>query len=204
MTSSAVQRRFECLVIGVSAGGMDTLSLILPHWTKDFPIPIVAVQHVGADSGRLIYPLLQQKTSLRIKEAEEKEQLRAGHLYLAPAGYHLLIEADNSLSLSVDARVNYARPSIDVLFESAAEVYGPRLIGVILTGANHDGSQGLRMVAELGGFTVVQSPESAEVAQMPLAALNATTVDRVLAPTQIATLLSQMAEGLGEVSPEPC
>lgn len=197
MTLSALQRQFDCLVIGVSAGGMDALTAILPHWQADFPIPVIVVQHIGADSGRLIYPLLQQKTSLRIKEAEEKEPMRAGFIYLAPAGYHLLVEADHSFSLSVDAKVNYARPSIDVLFESAAEVFGSRLVGVILTGANHDGSEGLRQVAELGGFTVVQCPTTAEVTQMPLAALNNARVDQVVALEKLGRFLDHLVRGVG-------
>ncbi len=197
MTLSALQRQFDCLVVGVSAGGMDALAAILPHWHADFPIPVIVVQHVGADSGRLIYPLLQKKTALRIKEAEEKERMQAGFIYLAPAGYHLLVEADHSFSLTVDAKVNYARPSIDVLFESAAEVFGSRLIGVILTGANHDGSEGLRQIADLGGFTVVQCPTTAEVTQMPLAALNCTRVDQIVALEKLGLFLDHLARGAG-------
>jgi len=136
---------------------------------------------------------LGQSSQIVVKEAEDKEPLRSGIAYLAPPGYHLLIEPDRSFSLSVDARVNYSCPSIDVLFESAAHVFGESLIGVVLTGANKDGAQGLKIIKEHGGLAIVQNPESAEARSMPQAALAAVSADYVVDLEQLAPLLVQLS-----------
>ena len=187
-----MERPFQMIAIGVSAGGMSALSHILPAFPEGFPMAIVIVQHVRCDAGDLMASVLEVHTVLPIKEADEKEPIHSGRMYIAPAGYHLLIEPDRTFSLSVDAKVNYARPSIDVLFESAADVYGDQLIGVILTGANTDGSKGLRRVAEYGGLTVVQDPKSAEVDQMPRAALATAPVDHVMSLKDIGSFLVKL------------
>ena len=131
---------------------------------------------------------------LQVKQAEEKESIQGGTVYIAPPNYHLLIEDDHTFSLSVDNAVNYARPSIDVLFESAADVYGSDLIGVILTGNNDDGSQGLKKIKRNGGLTIVQTPESAEADGMPQAALEAVIPEYMLSLEAIGPLLNALSK----------
>jgi two-component system chemotaxis response regulator CheB len=143
--------RYEAVVIGASAGGMQALKAILPELPAPFYPPIAIVQHVNERSGNFLAEYLGTLSRLKVKEAEAREKLSSGSAYLAPAGYHLLIEPDRTFSLSVDPRVNYACPSIDVLFESAAETFGSTLIGVVLTGANADGARGLKKIRQRGG-----------------------------------------------------
>ena len=181
--------RYEAVALGVSAGGQEALRQVLPRLPEGYPLVVVVVQHIPADAGDLIAANLDVRCAARVKDAEDKEPLEAGTIYVAPAGYHLLVEEERTFSLSVDPQVNWARPSIDVLLESAAEVLEERLAGVILTGANEDGSQGLRAVKERGGLTVVQDPETAHCDVMPLAALAATEVDHVLDLDGVARLL---------------
>lgn len=170
----------RAVVIGVSAGGLNALSTLLPMLPTNFPAPILVVQHRMATPGRSLEDLLDQKCSVRVKEAEDKETLRPGCVYLAPADYHLLVERDETVSLSIDAREHFCRPSIDVLFESAACVWSSHLIGVILTGANSDGAAGLAQIEECGGMAIVQDPNTAECDIMPRAALEATGGARIL------------------------
>ncbi len=151
------------------------------------------MQHRNQRSDGFLADYLNALSRIAVSEAEDKEPFCAGHAYLAPAGYHLLIESDRSLSLDVDLRVNYACPSIDVLFESAADVFAAALIGVVLTGANADGARGLKAIKEHGGLAVVQDPQTA-LAAMPRAALEATPVDHVVDLLQIAPLLIRMSE----------
>jgi len=185
--------RYKAVVMGVSAGGIDALKTIFPLLPAPFALPIVVVQHIAPRSDGFLADYLNQLTPLTVKEAEDKEPIQAQHIYLAPPSYHLLIETDYSFSLSVDARVNYSCPSIDVLFESAAEVYEKSLIGVVMTGANADGAHGLKIIKEYGGLTVVQNPETAEIRTMPQAAMAATEVDYVVDLPQIAPLLTQLS-----------
>lgn len=197
----AKPRPFRAVAIGVSSGGLQALTKLLAALPGEFPLPILIVQHLSADTGHTLAELLDASSDLRVKEADEQDLPLPGHVYLAPPNYHLLVEADGHLSLSADAPVSYARPSVDVLFETAADVFGPALIGVVLTGANHDGSQGLAHLKRLGGVAVVQDPANAEAPQMPAAALAATAVDHVAPLEDIAALLSALArEG---VAPTP-
>jgi two-component system chemotaxis response regulator CheB len=184
--------QYEAVVIGVSAGGIRALEMIISALPASFPTAIAVVQHVSEDLEGFLAEHLNRSSALDVKEAEDKEPLRSGVVYLAPAGYHLLIEADKTFSLSVDVRVQYSRPAIDVLFESAANVFGGSLIGIVLTGANADGAQGLKTISAHGGLAIVQDPRTAEVGYMPLAALNATRVDHVVDLEQIAPLLLQI------------
>lgn len=183
---------YEAIVIGASVGGLEALKIVLSALPASFPSPVAIVQHIGERSESFMAELLNQASRITVKEAEDKESLSPGTAYLAPPGYHLLIEPDRSFSLSVDERVNYARPSIDVLFESAAEVFGETLIGIILTGANADGAQGLKTIKEYGGVAIVQSPEGAENAAMPKAALTTTEVDYVVSLEQLTQILLQL------------
>jgi two-component system, chemotaxis family, protein-glutamate methylesterase/glutaminase len=183
----------EAVVIGVSAGGMEALSEIIPALPEDIGIPVIVVQHMREDSDDYMARHLDQKSAMRVKEAEGGESILPGVCYIAPAGYHLLIEDDRTFALSKEAPVNYARPSIDVLFESAAEVYEGGLIGVILTGANSDGAQGLATINVVGGMTMAQTPETAVAPAMPRAAIQATTVDHILDLPEIASRIISLA-----------
>jgi two-component system, chemotaxis family, protein-glutamate methylesterase/glutaminase len=183
---------YESVVIGVSAGGLDALRTILPRLPEKLPVPVIVVQHQGVGADDFFARYLDQRCAVRVKEAEEKEKAVAGTVYLAPANYHLLLEDDRTFSLTLENRVRFARPSIDVLFESAADVYGPRLIGIILTGANDDGSRGLAAIKLRGGLAVVQDPSGAEVETMPKAAIEAADVDFVLPLTAIGPFLANL------------
>jgi two-component system, chemotaxis family, protein-glutamate methylesterase/glutaminase len=183
---------YEAIVIGSSAGGINALIKVLSVLPPDFPLPIVIVQHLHPESGNHLSQILKSKSALIVKQADEKEFIRKGGVYLAPPNYHLLIEDDFSFSFSLDAPVNYSRPSIDVLFESAVYAYRQRLIGIILTGANHDGSQGLKKIKEQGGFTMVQDPKTAEADTMPRSAIAATQIDKILPLQEIGIYLLQL------------
>ena len=178
--------KFKAIVIGTSMGGMRALQQLLSSIEKDFTAAIIIVQHIGASSDSYWIEALNTICKLEIKEAEEKEKVIQGCVYIAPPNYHLMIEKDETFSLSVDEKVNYARPSVDVLFESAASVYKEKLIGIILTGANNDGALGLWAVKKSGGLTIVQDPVTAEASAMPLAAIASTTADYILPLNNIA------------------
>ncbi len=183
--------RFQAIAIGGSAGSLDALSQILPALPADFALPIFVVVHLPPDKKSVLAEVLQAKCELQVREAQDKEPIEAGTIYLAPPDYHLLVETDRRLSLSFDEPQMYSRPSIDVLFESAADAYGRALIGVILSGANADGAQGLRKVTDEGGAAFVQSPETALSDTMPLAALQHCPGARALPPPSIAQSLSR-------------
>ena len=180
------------VAIGGSAGAVQALSRILPALPAGYPLPVLIVVHVPPDRDNALVPLFQAKCQVEVKEAEDKEPARSGVVYFAPSDYHLLVEADGSLSLSSDELVNYSRPSIDVLFESCADAYGPALAGVILTGANHDGARGLKAVADAGGVAVVEEPSGAYAPTMPAAALAASPVAKVMKLGAIASFLSNL------------
>ncbi|GAB1410312.1 chemotaxis protein CheB [Desulfovibrionales bacterium] len=186
------QRPFQAIVMGASAGGLDALRCILGGLPVSLPVPVLVVQHVSPDSDSYIPVFLGTNTELFVKEAEDKELLAAGVVYVAPPNYHLLVGPDKTLALCVGSRINFSRPAIDVLFESAAEAYASGLIGVILTGANHDGAKGLARVKSVGGLAIVQDPASALAPAMPRAALAACTADYVLPAEEIAPLLNRL------------
>jgi two-component system, chemotaxis family, protein-glutamate methylesterase/glutaminase len=184
--------RYKAVVVGLSAGGMQALKIFVPALPASFPLPVAIAQHNSEDSDGFLAEYLNQIAALPVKEAEDKEPLCAGHIYLAPAGYHLLIEEDHTFGLSVDPRVNYCCPSIDVLFESAADAFGESLIGVVMTGANGDGSHGLKTIKSRGGSAIVQNPATAEAHHMPQAALDATPVDHIVEIEELAPLLVRL------------
>ncbi|MES2151517.1 MAG: chemotaxis protein CheB [Pseudomonadota bacterium] len=188
-------RSFAAVVIGVSTGGVEALKRLLPALPADFALPILVVIHISANSGDALARLLDAHTRIRVKEADEGERIEAGVAYLAPPDYHLLVEPDGRLALAADALVNFARPSVDVLFESAARRYGRELVAVVLTGAGADGAAGLACVARMGGYTVVQDPRDALMDAMPSAALAQCRPDRVLALAGLAELLIALANG---------
>jgi two-component system chemotaxis response regulator CheB len=149
----------------------------------------VVVLHRGKHYASDLESILQRKVKLTVKEIEEKEIMRPGYVYLAPANYHVLIEENRTFSFDLFTLVNHSRPSIDVTFESAAEVFTSRLMGILLTGANKDGAQGLKIIAEKGGFTIVQDPLEAESGTMPKSALEISTLHRILTLDQMKALL---------------
>ncbi len=180
--------------MGMSAGGMHALQTILPALPRSFPLPIAIVQHLSPHYDSYLAEYLDRISSISVKEAEDKEPLQRGTVYLAPPNYHLLVEPDQTFSLSVDARVNYCCPSIDVLFESASDVFEEALIGVVLTGANADGSCGLKIIKARGGLTIVQNPATAESPYMPRAALDAASADYVVDIGSIAPLFRRLSQ----------
>jgi two-component system chemotaxis response regulator CheB len=182
-------RHVEAIVIGASAGAIDALSVLLTPLTNEFPLPIMIVVHLPVDKRSVIAELFRQKCSLDVREAEDKTSITAGTVYFAPSDYHLLVEADKILSLSTEEQVNYSRPSIDVLFETAADVYGAGLVGIVLTGANNDGAAGLKCIMDAGGTGLVQRPELAYAPAMPLAALEACPDARSCRLEEIAEFL---------------
>ena len=186
----------ELIAVGTSLGGLNALSTLLASLPPGLPVPIAIVQHrtTHADGSGLA-KLLQEQTRLTVIEAEDKMPMAGGTVYLAPPDYHLLVEAPGLLALSTDAPVRSARPSIDVLFESAADAYGRRLLAVLLTGASADGADGLAAVKARGGRAIVEDPETAECRTMPAAGLAATAVDYVLPLRKIGEHLVTLVEG---------
>jgi two-component system, chemotaxis family, protein-glutamate methylesterase/glutaminase len=182
----------EAIVIGASAGALEALSVILPALPKGFTLPLIVVVHVPPDRRSVLTELFREKCRISVKEAEDKEPIEGGAVYFAPPDYHVLIEADKSLSLSSDEPVLFSRPSIDVLFESAADAYGPGLIGIILTGANQDGAKGLSAIVQAGGIALVQAPDSASASAMPEAAIKMCPSARVMALGAIAAYLQTL------------
>jgi two-component system chemotaxis response regulator CheB len=190
--------RIRAVVMGASAGGIEALSVLLPALPAALPAPVLIVMHLLRERPSLLAELFTPMCALRVVEAQDKEPVRAGSVYFAPPDYHLLIDQGPQLSLSVDDPVHYSRPSIDVLFQSAADVYGERLLGIILSGANEDGTEGLAAVRRAGGLTVVQRPDSAQVPYMVQSALQSGAAERVLSLPQIATLLRSIPAFQGE------
>lgn len=180
----------ELVVVGTSYGGLSALQVVLPALAPDFPLPVVVVQHRGKDLDNLC-EFLQKHSALPLVEPNDKEAIAPGRVYLAPRDYHLLVERDG-FALSTEAPVGYARPSINVLFESAADIYQDHMVGVILTGANADGARGLAKIKAYGGLCVVEDPASAESRGMPQAAIAATSVDAILPLQKIAPYLNQL------------
>lgn len=184
--------RPEAVVIGASAGALDALSAILPALPADFRMPILVVVHVPSDRPSALADLFQAKCKLSVEEAEDKEPIAAGTVYFAPPDYHLLVEVDKRISLSSDEPVLFSRPSIDVLFESAADAYGSALIAILLTGANHDGARGLLAVVDAGGTTLVQDPSTAFASTMPESAIRMCPKARVMSLEAIAEYLKEI------------
>jgi len=175
------------VVVGCSLGGYNALKLILGGLPRDYPLPIAIVQHRGVDS-EVLTSALQELTPLPVREADDKEPIVPGCVYVAPPDYHLLVEVGR-FALSTDARVLSARPSIDMLFESAADAYLDRVIAVVLTGQSRDGAQGAARVKKRGGVVVVQEPSTAEARILPDSAIAASTPDRILPLEDIAAFL---------------
>ena len=192
--AAAASRPIEAVVIGASAGGFEALLAILKGLPATYPMPLVVVLHLPDNHESKLAELFGYRLSLQVREARDKESLAPGVLYFAPSGYHLSIENDYSFSLSCEDRVSYARPSIDVLFASAADAYGKSLAGILLTGANYDGAAGLSGMQVAGALTIVQDPATAEVATMPEAAIRRMKPDLILPLAEIHSLLCRLGE----------
>ena len=187
------------VVIGTSLGGLHAVETLLGGLPGDFPQPVAIVQHRETGSDDRLSELLQRYTALPVGEAEDKQAIAPGRVYLAPADYHLLVE-DRHFALSTEPPVWHARPAIDVLFESAADVYAAQVIGVILSGANEDGARGLAAIKKRGGITVVQDPATAESSAMPNAAIAAAEPDEILPLEEIAPFLTRACERMASVN----
>ena len=186
----------DAIVIGASAGGLTALEILLPCLPVHYDLPVIIVQHSHPGSDDFLTRYLNNKCKLIVKQADDKEPVLPGIVYFAPPNYHLLIEMDHSFSLSVEYPVNFARPSIDVLFETAAEAYGSKLMGIILTGASADGARGLMKIKSAGGITVVQDPRTAEAEIMPKSAISAGEVDFILPLEAIGKFLARLSDGV--------
>ena len=185
--------RIEAVVIGASAGGVEALSQILPALPPSFRPALFIVLHLPRERPSLLVDIYATRCTLPVREADDKEPVEPGTVYFAPPDYHMLVERSRQIALSTDEPVHFSRPSIDVLFESAADVYGNRLLGVILTGGNEDGAAGLHAVHRAGGVTVVQQPDSAQVPLMVVSALQRNPADFVLSLPELAQLLGGLA-----------
>lgn len=182
----------EAIVIGVSAGGFKTLDKLIMGLREDIQVPIIVVQHIGASSENYIVTYLNDKSPLNIKEVEEKEWIIGGTVYFAPSNYHVLIERNKTFSLTVEEKVSFARPSIDVLFESAAEAYPDQLLGLVLTGANSDGTNGCRAIKACGGLVFVQNPDEAEFMDMPLSVIRNHYQDAVMTIDEMIDVINKI------------
>ena len=184
---------YSIVAIGTSWGGLSAMMKLLGALPEGFPIPIVVVQHRSKDSDRLLVQILQDSTPLNVSEVEDKDALIAGMVHVAPANYHILIEA-GYLSLTTEEPVRFSRPSIDVMFSSAADTYRSETIGIILTGANEDGSSGLAHIVKRGGRALIQDPKTAEIPIMPIAATLAAPAAEVLPLNRLASRLLELSD----------
>jgi two-component system, chemotaxis family, protein-glutamate methylesterase/glutaminase len=192
MAQNYLSNTYQLVVIGGSAGSLDVILKILSQLTPGSTLAIIIVMHRKNTYDFSLSDLLANKTDWLVHEAEEKQSLKNDHIYLAPADYHLLIEKDHKLSLDVSEKVNYSRPSIDVTYESAADVYKSNMAAILLSGANDDGVEGLKKVKSYGGLVIVQDPKTAAVAYMPKQAVDKVDVDFILAPEELGPLINQL------------
>jgi two-component system, chemotaxis family, protein-glutamate methylesterase/glutaminase len=183
---------YDAIVIGGSSGGVEALTVLLPALPASLRAAVVIVLHLPRDRPSLLVNIFRNRCPLALREAQDKDDLEPGTVYFAPPDYHLLVDEGPGLALSIDAPVHFSRPSIDVLFESAADVYGPRLVAILLSGANEDGASGLAAVRAAGGLAIVQEPSSATMPHMPRAALARSAAHHILAPSGIAALIEQL------------
>jgi len=189
--------QIDAIVIGASAGGVEAVGALLQGLPTPYAPSLIVVIHLPPDRPSLLAGIFQARCQLPVHEALDKEHLEAGTVYIAPPGYHLLVEADGTLALSLDAPVAFSRPSIDVLFESAAAAYGERVLGIVLSGANSDGAAGLAAIRAAGGRAWVQDPGDAMAAAMPQAALDTAGADLVVPLRDMAVRLAHLRSGRG-------
>ncbi|HEY5464374.1 MAG TPA: chemotaxis protein CheB [Hanamia sp.] len=184
----------DAFIIGGSAGSLDVLLKVLPSINSAISFPIIIVLHRKPGADQLLTDLLSSKTKLLVKEIEEKEKINDASIYIAPSDYHLLIENNQTFSLDNSEKINYSRPSIDVTFQSAAEVYTDKLVCLLLSGSNDDGIEGLKKVKENGGKVIIQNPRSAVVSYMPAQAELKVNIDAILEIEEMADYINQLSE----------
>ncbi len=182
---------YEVLAIGVSAGGMVVLTEIVKSLKPDFPLSMIIVQHLHPHQDEYYVQYYNRHSKIRVKEAEDKEPIVRNRAYFAPPNYHLLVEEDHTFSLSVDEKVNFSRPAIDVLFDTASFVFGKKMIGLVLTGANSDGAKGLKKIKDRDGLTIIQNPAEAEFSSMPQAALQTAQPHHIISVSQFVEWLKR-------------
>lgn len=195
-------RGFDAIVIGTSAGGVQALGTLLPALPAGLGAAVFVVVHLPRERKSLLPSVFGPRCRLPVREAQDKEPVEAGTVYIAPPDYHLLVDEGPTLALSADPAVHFSRPSIDALLGSAVDVYGDRLLAILLTGANHDGAAGLQLVHAAGGMTIVQDPATAQVPQMPEAALALGAPDRLLPLAAIAELLGRLGPHMADNLPQ--
>lgn len=196
MSAATPKRPTAAIVIGASTGGVEALLQILPALRADATVSVLVVLHLPRERSSLLAEIFAPRCRLPVRDVQDKDPILGGTIYFAPPDYHLLVDDGPSLALSMDPPVEHSRPSVSVLFESAAAVYGPRLLAVLLTGAGSDGASGLQAVQRAGGTTVVQQPASARMPQMPEAALARVTADHVLTLEDIMSLFEALPCGV--------
>jgi two-component system, chemotaxis family, protein-glutamate methylesterase/glutaminase len=189
-----IGKKYQAIVMGASAGGLYALTSILEVLPAEYPIPIVVVQHRFKDKKDILAEVLQHKCKIKIKQADEKEKIENSIVYIAPPNYHLLVESDLTFSLSSDEQMRYSKPSVDVLFESAAAAYGDKLIGIVLTGANNDGAAGISAIKKCGGLTISQDPKEAISPEMPIAAIETKMITYIWTLAEIKNFLLNLQQ----------
>ena len=195
--SPPARPRAELIVIGASAGGVSALLTLLAPLPANFPVPVVALLHMLPRRESRLGSVLGSSLALPVCEPVDKQLIEPGRVYVAPPDYHLLIEMDRSFSFSSEPAVSFARPSIDVLMTSAADAFGPALVGALLTGANMDGAEGMATIHARGGLTLVQTPHEAEVPTMPRAAIDRSAPDHILSLSDMSQFLLRLARARG-------
>ncbi|MBN2669644.1 MAG: chemotaxis protein CheB [Bacteroidales bacterium] len=183
---------YKALIIGGSAGSFQVIVQLLSHLPENYPLPILLSLHRLKHVRNGFVEALSIKSKIKIIEPHDKEIIKAGVAYLAPANYHMLVDLDRRISLSIGPQVNHSRPSIDLSFQTAAESYRDKLVGVILSGANKDGAYGLKKVGDYGGFTIVQDPKEAQISTMPTSALNLFNPNKIFTVNQISDFINQL------------
>jgi two-component system chemotaxis response regulator CheB len=192
MAQNSLSSSQKIIVIGGSAGSLHVILYILAHLRADLTIPIVIILHRKNDSDSSLSQLMGLRTDLPVKEADDKEAILPGNVYLAPADYHLLIETDMNFSLDDSEKINFSRPSIDVTFQTAAEAYGEGVTAILLSGANADGVEGLSIIKSLKGTIAVQDPQTAQVPYMPQHAIDAMPIDQILTVEQMPDFINNL------------
>ena len=185
---------YSAVVIGASAGGLNAVSTLLSKIPENYALPIIIVQHRAKEEKELLEEILSQKCKIKVKQADEKEKIIGGIVYVAPPDYHLMVEHDRTFSLSKDPAVKHSRPSIDVLFETASNVYKDELVAVILTGASDDGADGIKLVHHHHGLTIAQNPGEAVHPAMPVSSIRTGSIKRILSLNEIQGFLLQLSK----------
>lgn len=186
---------FKAIVIGASYGGLEAIRTILCGLPRGFNTPVMVVLHIGSNNIQHYISLLNKECFLQVKEADEKELIKLKTVYFAPPNYHLQVEDENTLGLSTDEKVNFSRPAIDVLFETAAWTFGPELLGILLTGSNSDGARGLKTIKDFGGTTIIENPETAFAGIMPKSGIALSPPDYVIDLKEIARQVNKLIPG---------